>query len=248
MILLVHSNMSAITDFIMWADVEFAMQLELLETKRFDTQDCTIIDLSGADKLANIAQGEPLYVVCHGGEGSSTTYLDGEEYDWQALGKDIGTKMSAHAKDIILFACYAAHGQQGHRPIDMFATGIQSAGKKGVKITGYQGATVTNTMGTVTAREFGGVNHEPILVANAQPSKMKKAGKIDNQLRDTFTPQIQFDAFLKSVPKATPRAKAIAAADKAESFYAAFSKAFIEKQLYYPVGHQNALPIVVYAN
>ncbi|WP_347988077.1 hypothetical protein [Methylomonas sp. AM2-LC] len=243
MILLVHKDMSQIKDFIMWADVEFAIQLELLETQRFQTQDCTIIDLLGLDQLKDIDSSEPLYVICHGGKNSNETYLDGYKHDWTSLGDLIGKHLSVKANKIVLFACYAAYGTVNYRPIDLFAKGL-STFRKGVKITGYKGATVTNTIGTVTAREQpGGSSHDPFLVAN--DSTMKRAGEVDTELRNNYTPQLQFDSFLQSEPKASPRKKAITAANKAEQFYAAFSKQFMEESLYYAVGSNLGLPVVV---
>jgi hypothetical protein len=243
MILLVHNTKANIKDFIMWADVEFAMQLELLETRKFQSQECTIIDMSELDQLGGIASNEPLYIVCHGGQNDNRTSLDGCRYHWETLGMMVGEKLSVNARKIILFACYAASGSAPNRPIDLFARGL-GIRRKGVCITGYQGPTVTNTIGTVTAREQpGGLGHDAFLVVD--PNSMSLAGTIDKGLRSNFFPQAQFDSFLKSEPNATARKKAIVAAEKAEKFYAAFSTAFTTYGLYYSVGNDLGLPVPV---
>jgi hypothetical protein len=246
MILLVHTNKAKIKDFIMWADVEFAMQLELLETRKFQSQECTIIDMSELDQLGGIASNEPLYIICHGGLNDPQTSLDGCHYHWKDLGELIGEKLSVNARKIILFACYAASGSAPKRPMDRFAKGL-SILRKGVSITGYQGATVTNTMGTVTAREVpGGLGHDPFLVLDESTNeKSVKGDEEDDRLRKEFFPQKQFDSFLLSEPNATARKKAIVAAHKAEEFYAAFSKSFEQNGLYYSVGNDLGLPVTI---
>jgi hypothetical protein len=243
MILLVHNNKAEITDFIMWADVEFAMQLELLETKKFESQDCTIIDMSELDKLGSIGAGEPLYIICHGGQNSNVTSLNGCHYNWKNLGIRVGEKLAFSARKIILFACYAAFGAAPNRPMDLFAKGLGFR-RKGVSITGYQGSTVTSTIGTVTAREQpGGLGHDAFLVVD--PNEMTSALYMDQDLRARFFPQEQFNSFLISEPNATARKKAVVAAEKAEQFYKAFSKKFEKYGLYYSVGEDLGLPVTI---
>ena len=243
MILLVHNNKAEITDFIMWADVEFAMQLELLETRKFESQECTIIDMSELDKLGSIGPGEPLYIICHGGKNSNRTSLNGCHYHWKNLGIRVGEKLAFGAKKIILFACYAAYGAAPKRPMDLFATGLGFR-RKGVSITGYQGATVTSTIGTVTAREVpGGLGHDAFLVVD--DDMMSIARVEDEYLKGTFFPQTHFNSFLLTEPNATARKKAIVAAQEAEQFYAAFSTTFENDGLYYPVGDNLGLPVTI---
>ena len=242
MILLVHSDLGKIKDFIMWADVEFAMQLELLETRRFDTQEVGIIDLGGLDSLGGIDASEPLYIICHGGSGSPVTTLDGEHYRWDSLGAAVGRKLSGDCKSIVLFACYAADGSVGSRPIDVFVKGLGKH-RSNVCVTAYQGATITNTMATVTARDSKNLGYHPILVADEL--RMKDAGTLDDSLRNTHQPQLKFDSYLKANPKASNRAKAINAANISESFYVAFGKDMASDDKIYAVSNNKGQPVAL---
>jgi hypothetical protein len=252
MILLVHSDKSKIKDFIMWADVEFAMQLELLETRRFSDQAVGILDLGELGQLAGVAAPEPLFVICHGGKGVMKTSLDREGYAWDWLGEQIGAALKAKPSRIELFACWAGFGDVGSRPIDAFAKGVGKA-QPGIPVIAYLGATITNTMGTIGAREAqGGGGHGAVLVAddaklgpNPLVPSAPSASGLDTSLRKLHTPQEKFNSFMQGNPKATARQKAIAAAEEASAFYLAFGSGVQQDALIYAVGSDRANPVTV---
>jgi hypothetical protein len=230
-ILFVCKNKSTITDFIMWADVEFAMQLEILEMKKFQTQEVTITDLSELKQLATIATGETLYILCHGSPGSNATSLQNERYSWAVVGEAVGTYLGIGCTKIVLFACYAAVGVINQRPMDHFTTGL-SKKRQGVTVVAYQGATVTNTYNTLAARDKGANSLDAVLTLDDQTNWMAEQGNLISQ----FTPQLQFNSYLQSNPNATPRAKAINAAERTRDFCMAYGTQMQENSRYYAVG------------
>jgi hypothetical protein len=215
----------------MWADVEFAMQLEILEMKKFQTQEVTIIDLSELKQLATIATGETLYILCHGSPGSNATSLQNEHYRWGSVGTDVGTYLGAGCTKIVLFACYAAVGVVTQRPMDYFTTGL-SKKRQGVTVVAYQGATVTNTYNTLAARDKGANSLDAVLTLDDQTNWMAEQGNLISQ----FTPQLQFNSYLQSNSNATPRAKAINAAERTRDFYMAYGTQMQQNSRFYAVG------------
>jgi hypothetical protein len=215
----------------MWADVEFAMQLEIMEMAKFKTQDVTILDLSELNQLAAIAKGETLYVLCHGSAGSDRTSLQGERYLWADLGEAVGGRLGIGCTKIVLFACYAAAGQINQRPLDYFTAGLAKK-RKGVAVVAYQGATVTNTYNTIAARDKGAGSSDAVLTLDDQTAWKTE----QKDLISGFTPQLQFNSYLESNPHATPRAKAINAAERTRDFYMAYGTQMQEKGRFYAVG------------
>ena len=238
MILFVHPDKMAITDFIMWADVEFCMQLEIMETAKFETQDVAILDLGEIAGLSGVAAGETLYVLCHGSKGSQYTILDGHREHWTALGAEVGENLSVACKKIVLFACYAGHGDIGQRGIDLFVKGL--AGKrKGVEVVAYKGATVTTTFNTIGARDAGSFGADPIHTLDESTAWYPK----QVTLIDSFTPQAQFNSFLDTTAKATVRDRAIAAAGISEPFYYAYGQTMQKEGNYFPAVNAQSIPV-----
>jgi hypothetical protein len=247
-ILFAHSDKSQITDFIMWADVEFAMQLQIMETRDFANQAATIIDLSELASIGGLGANEPLFVICHGAPfdmkvTEPTSYLDGESYKFFDLGNMIGSHLPATVCRIELWACYGADGPIGRRGLDRFAAGVRGH-KGGVPIRGYVGATVTNTAATVTAQQgSSSTSADAVLVVNE--TKMDTAGFTDTAMRIRFAPQKSFDSYLGGTPNATPRQKAIRAAEQAEGFYTAFSNTLTSNKVYFGIGDNRSRPVTV---
>jgi hypothetical protein len=231
-ILFVCKDKSKITDFIMWADVEFAMQLEIMEMGKFEDQSVTIIDLREAGELGGIGSGETLYVLCHGSLNSPNTSLQGEKYSWFVLGAFIGGKLGMNCGKIVLFACYAASGTIGSRPIDLFIKGLQSKKREGIVVVGYQGATVTTTFNTIAARDEGANMSDSILTLDGNTNWRDK----QKELVINYFPQKQFDSYLDTFTNATTREKAINAARITEKFYYAYGSEMQKNNRFYAVG------------
>jgi hypothetical protein len=248
MILLVHSDKSKITDFIMWADVEFAIQLQVMITRDFASQSADIIDLSELDSIRGMGGNEPLFVIAHGSPYNPSvpepkTSLDGEKYAFSWLGDQIGQRLPGTVASVELWTCYGADGPKPYRAIDRFALGV-GAHRHGVSIKGYVGATVTNTMATVAAQQASSLaSTSAVLVVDE--SRMGTAGAVDKSLREALGPQESFNSFLKSAPRATARQKAIRAAERAEGFYATFAKTLQKQGVFYGVGSDRSNPVVV---
>lgn len=240
MLLFVHPDKSQITDFIMWADVEFIMQLEIMERRNFNSQDVAILDLSEINSLSGIGNGETLYVVCHGGRGSSKTSLNGFRMEWEDLGILIGKKLGIGCTRIVLFACFVADGNVGTRGIDLFVKGLKSK-RSGVAVIGYKGATVTTTFNAIGARDGGSKLDDPIHTLD----ESTEWRNTQRSLLDSFKPQLQFEGFLQSNPNCYPQDKAIAAAEISEKFYYAYGSTMQSQGMYYPANHGNSIPVTV---
>jgi hypothetical protein len=240
MILFVHPDKMAIKDFIMWSDVEFCMQLEILERRNFKTQEVAILDLGEIEGLAGAAAGETLYVLCHGGLGSPSTSLDGYRIHWTELGTMVGSHLGESCKKIVLFACYAGDGDIGKRGIDLFIKGL--AGKrKGVAVVAYKGSTVTTTFNAIGARDAGATGVDPISTLNESTQWYPK--QVD--MISIFAPQEQFKSFLGSRTGASVRDRAIAAASISEPFYYAYGTTMQREGNYFPAMSPQSVPITL---
>jgi hypothetical protein len=240
MILLVCQNKNAVSDFVMLADIEFVMQLEALDGGPFGNQLFTIIDMTELNRLGNMKSTEVLYLVCHGDETHAS--IGSDEYEWTALGRQLGPKLPGSLKHIENLACDAASPPMfgGKTPLRKLADGIGET-RQGVKIRGYLGPTVTNTAATVTAREQNGPDG-PVLVIDDSTKWHKKGQK--PLLKEHDIEIQQFNSWCSSNKGATLQDKAIVAAEMTWKFYVAYAEKFVGKKYFFQAQHNSLRPVV----
>ncbi|TPQ26925.1 hypothetical protein [Methylomonas koyamae] len=229
MILLTINDMSECLDFIMWGNIEFAMQLELYNAYQVRkaiapaatgalAHSFTILDMSNLSQLQSMASGETLYIVGHGISDFSGiaiqrgTKPNWDVYTWSDLGKKIGRYLPAKIEAIHLLACYGAHG------LKELGRGLSSSGKAGVKLRGYYGPAINSSATGPTS----------VIIDN----KPGWSGEQD-LLIGKYIPQSKLDSWRSSHSSAKAVDIAIEAAEVAWDFYYQYGVKFESKGFFY---------------
>jgi hypothetical protein len=229
MILLTIEDMGQCADFIMWGNIEFAMQLELFNAYEVRKaiapaatgeipHSFTVIDMSHLSLLQSMASGETLYIVGHGisnlsgiciERGTSKQY---DAYRWDMLGRKIGEYIPVPIEAIHLLACYG--GQSLHK----LGQGLAFRGKTGITIRGYYGPAINSSASGPT-----------LVVDESKPAWENE----QTVLMSRYIPQAQFDSWRSSHSSAKAAQLAIAAADLAWDFYAQYGRTFETNGFFY---------------
>jgi hypothetical protein len=229
MILLTMNDMGECEDFIMWGNIEFAMQLELFNAYEIRKSIApaatgsiphafTIIDMSHLSQLQSMASGETLYVVGHGYDDLSGitiqrgTTTNWDSYDWDDLGEMIGEHIPNQIEAIHLLACY---GGQGLRTL---ASGLAKEGKTGITLRGYYGPAINSSAAGPT-----------LVVDESRPVW----AKVQDALVSQYIPKSQLDSWRASHSSATAAEIAMAAAEIAWDFYVHYGKTFDQYGFFY---------------
>jgi hypothetical protein len=201
MVLVVIEKIATLTDFIMWASIEFARQYEV-----FDSQDYNrspqVIDLSQLSQLGGMKGGELLYMVGHGDSDGTQMYAGDWKKETPVKYEQLGERLGAHISATIVIhcgACFAGKAQPVSSGLKKIATGLQAKGKTGIKVKGFQGATVTNIVGGPTTV----VDNSKFNDALSLQSQLTNPGKSSNPFAKFLAPQAKFDAWRTNAPGAS---------------------------------------------
>lgn len=158
MVFVVIDKIANLSQFVMWASVEFAMQYnaqyeKFVRGRAIPTTLPPVLDLSTLSAIAGMSDGDVLYMVGHGNTPPTHMWagpFDGKQKTYQFLGTEIGKHVKGKKIVVHCGACFAAAGNVSSGLIKI-ANALASAGATGCTVKGFKGATVTNIASGPTA-------------------------------------------------------------------------------------------------
>ncbi len=158
MVLVVIDKVANLSQFVMWASVEFAMQYnaqyeKFVRGRAIPTTLPPVLDLATLGTISGMADGDVLYMVGHGNAQSTKMWagpFDGSEKTYEFLGGAIGAHVKGKKIVVHCGACFAAAGDASSG-LNKIAKSLASAGATGITVKGFKGATVTNIASGPTA-------------------------------------------------------------------------------------------------